>query len=448
MALRSLRAKGLLLALAFVALMAFVVWPKATPRKYPDRIPVRYWHMWTAEWADVIQRICDAFNESQSTYEVIPLIIPGSVGDTKPLLGVAGGDPPDVMTHWASVIPSWAAADWLVPLDAFMSKEELADFERETYPVARQIGMYRGRLFAIGVGLNAFGLYYLPDQLAEVGVTPKTFPRTLEELADLGTKLNQWDKRGNLTRLGFQPSWFSSLCESYGGGLYDWSTGRLTLNTPENLRALEFITAERKKVGFETVNRFNAGLDTGSFAGGWPFIGGALSITYDGQWRVEQIGKYAPTLNYRTIPLPPPKGGVPLAGTTNGNFMIIPRGAKQPQGAWEFIKFWSGLSDPARAAKFYTWGGWLPINDRIAQSPDYRAYLRRYPQFQTFVDVLRSPHYTTLPPVAYQQFLSDRATRAEDLSVRGTLAPREALRRFEQEVAHEIRRRKELGYVE
>ncbi|MFZ4508012.1 MAG: ABC transporter substrate-binding protein [Fimbriimonas sp.] len=441
------------LRLAFVLLLSvgfvsFLAWPTAQVNQYKGRTKVRYWHMWTGEWQVVIDRIVKAFNDSQDEYEVVALSIPWTVGDTKPLLGIAGGDPPDVMTHWASVVPSWAAANWLTPMDEVMTPAEIERFKRETYPVALQVGTYHDRVYGVSVGLNAFGLFYLPQHFREVGLDPDKFPATLEELAEASHKLTKFDSKGNLVRLGFLPSNFLSLSESYGGGLYDWKAGKLTINTPQNLRALQYIVDERKKIGFDKVLRFNSGLDTGSFAGGWPFIGGALSCTFDGQWRVEQIGKFAPNLEYRTIPVPPPQGGIPLAGTTNGNFMIIPKGAKEKKGALAFIKFWSGMDDPERAAKFYTWGGWLPLTDRVAKAKDYQAYLHKYPQFATFITVLASPNYTTAPPVAYQQFLTDRANRAEDLAVRGTMTPAQALKNLEQEVIAELQRRKDLGYDE
>ncbi len=61
-------------AAAGLALSFFLSDP--TERKYPDRVPVRMWHMWTAEWREVVEKIVDRYNESQTTYEVIPLSVP------------------------------------------------------------------------------------------------------------------------------------------------------------------------------------------------------------------------------------------------------------------------------------------------------------------------------------------------------------------------------------
>lgn len=433
--------------LAVAGLLIVFALPAPSPRAHPQRIPVRFWHMWTAEWKDVVERIVDRFNESQDVYEVIPLSVPGTAADSKFLLSVAGGDPPDVMAQWNSVIPKWAENRLLVPLNELMTPDEWARFQEEAYPAVKRIGMYRGNLYGVTTGLNIWACYIRLDHLAEENLDVKDFPDTLEGLAEWGERLHRFDERLGLVRLGFLPQWLIYFGPGFGGGFYDWDRGELLINTPENLRALEYLVQERRKLGFDNVIRFYSGLSTGIANVEWPFIGGALSITVDGQWRVEQLAKFAPDLEYDTRPIPPPRGGKEHYGWVNGNFMIIPVGAKQPEGAWEFIKFWSGIDNPERAAEFYTWGGWLPLSKAIADAPVYRQYVADHPQFQTFLDVLPSENVHPLPPVPYQVYLRDRIDRADDAAMRGTLTPQAALDRLEREIANEIRQRKELGYA-
>ncbi|RYG79726.1 extracellular solute-binding protein, partial [bacterium] len=252
---------------------------------------------------------------------------------------------------------------------------------------------------------------------------------------------------GEFTRIGFIPWGLKVYSEAFGGGLYDWDRGKVTINTPQNLRALEYIVARRKKLGYENVVRFEAGLTGADGAGGWRFLTGSYAMTLDGPWRVEQVGKFAPNFDYRTHILPPPKvGGRVGAGVANGNYMLIPSAAKHVDGAMDFVRFWSGLRNPERAAHFYVKGGWLPLTPAIANAPDYQAYLRKYPQFRTFVDLMSSPNLRVNPPVAYQQFLLDTVSRAEEAATRGRMSPAQALKNAEAELARELKRRKELGY--
>ncbi len=435
---------GVLMAVAAVAIVFAL--PGASPRAYPQREPVRFWHMWTAEWKVVVEDIVKRFNESQTEFEVIPLSVPGTAADSKFLLSVAGGDPPDVMAQWNQVIPKWADSGLIVALNELMSQEEWQAFQRDAYPAVKKIGMYKGNLYGVTTGLNIWACYCRADYLREAGLDPDRFPETLEGLVAWGEQLHRFDAHGGLTRIGFLPTMFAMYAPAFNGGFYDWNTGQILLDTPENLNALSYLVAQRKKLGFENVVRFESGLTVGIGNAEWPFIGGSYAIVVDGQWRVEQLAKYAPEVEYVTKPIPPPAGGQPHAGWINGNFMIIPKGAKHVKGAWEFIKFWSGLAQPERAAEFYTWGGWLPLCPAIAEAPMYKAYVRKHPQFQTFLDVLPSENVQPTPPVPYQVYLWDRITQTDDSAMRGTLTPEAALQRLKKEIAQEIAMRKDFGY--
>ena len=432
--------------LAVIGVITVFALPGGTPQRYPDRIPVRFWHMWTAEWKLVVEQIVDRFNESQDTYEVIPLSIPGTAADSKFLLAVAGGDPPDVMAQWNQVIPKWAESRLLVPLNELLSPEQWQEFQQTTYPAALKIGAYKGNLYGVTTGLDVYACFARVTDLREVGLDPDRVPETLEELVQWGQKLHKFTPEGSLTRIGFLPTDLKTYAPAFGGGFYDWTEGKVTLNTPANLRALAFLVDERKKLGFDNVIRFESGLTTGVANAQWPFIGGAYSITVDGQWRVEQIAKFAPELDYITFPIPPPEGGRKNAGWANGNFMVIPQGAKQVQGAWEFIKFWSGIENPERAAEFYTWGAWLPMNPAIAEAPKYKEFVAKNPQFTTFLDMLPSENLHPTPPVPYQVYLWDRITQADSAALRASLTPQAALERLETEIANEMAARAKFGY--
>jgi multiple sugar transport system substrate-binding protein len=411
------------------------------------RVQVRFWHMWTAEWKSVVDRIVARFNETQSTYEVVALSVPPAGAESKLLLAAVGGDPPDVMAEWQNVIPTWAKSGLLAPLDELMSEQDRATFARDAYPVVKRLGTYRGHLYGLTIGVNAWACYYRVDHLREIGADPGKLPDTLEELVAMGGRLNRFDAQGDLVRLGFLQQPFLPLLNFaplFGGGFYDEQKQELTLNTPENLRALTFLVEQRRALGIERAIRFDSAQNAG-FGLEWPFVTGSVSITVDGQWRVEQLAKYAPNLEYVVAPVPPPKGGKALAGFANGNFMIVPRAARNTAGAWAFIRFWSGLESPRAAAELYTWGGWLPGVRGVAAAPAFVDYLHHYPQFQSFIELLPSENQQTLPPVAFQTFLLDRIRAADEGAARGLLTPRAALERLEREVNEERARQRSVG---
>jgi multiple sugar transport system substrate-binding protein len=446
-------ASGLLWLAIAAALLIIVAVPWMIPgpgvRQYPHRKVVRFWHVWTGDWEKVVDNICDQFNASQTEYEVIPLSVPGDDADSKFLIAVAGDDPPDCMAQWQDVIPNWAESKLVVPLDTLMAPDEWARQQKSIFPAALRIGMFKGHLYGLTVGMNVYGLYYRPDYLREAGLDPDKFPTTLEGLSDWAAKLDKVDSDGNLTRVGWIPWGMRNFAPIFGGGLFDWNTNSLTLDTPDNMRALDWLVAQHGRLGFDRVVRFEASQHNASGGeGDWPFMTGAMAIDLDGQWRVQEVKRLAPDFDYRTAPIPPPAGGQRNSGFCNGNFMVIPSSAHDVAGAWAFIKFWSGLTDPDRAAKFYTAGGWLPMNRQVRDAPVYRDYIRQNPQFKTFVDLLDSPNLYPIPPVPYQVYLSDRVDRMEESACSGNATPMKAMAQLVLEMKRELRLRKEYGYVD
>ncbi|MBC8140317.1 MAG: ABC transporter substrate-binding protein [Armatimonadetes bacterium] len=409
------------------------------------RIPVTYWHMWSGQWQPAMDEVVADFNASQDKYEVIALQVPYAQADAKFMMAVAGGDPPDVMAQWTQAISTWSEGGILQPLETRMTPEERRFFEQETFPVIHENGWHKGHLYGLVMSVDLYACYYRPDDFRKAGLDPDKFPETLEELTAIGRKLDQKDASGRLTRLGFLPQGFTNYAPSFGGGFYDATTGKTSLDTDANRRAMSYLVDTSKAIGIEKVRRFNSGLKSQNGAA-WPFIDGSFAVALDGEWRVLQLAKYAPDLEYRVAPLPPPAGGKRLASFSNTGFLTIPAGAKHSEGAWAFIKFWSGLDNPERAAKYSTSFGWLPSSPRMANSPDYRAFLKKYPQYEAFVTLAASPNIVTTPPVPYQLFLLDRLITVDELAMRGALTPTQALAKLTSDTEQEKGRRKGLGY--
>ncbi len=417
------------------------------PRK--GRKTVHFWHLLSGQWQAPTEEMVRRYNESQSKYEVIPLLVPDKSADSKFLLSVAGGDPPDVMLHWTQAMSTWAEGGILTPLDSLMTADEMRRFKTESYPVIAKSGWYKGRLYGITVGFDLWTLFYRVDHFKEAGIDPDPakFPATLEGVVELGKQLDRKDKSGALTRIGFLPQTLINYVPSFGGWFYDEKQGELTINTPENLRALQFLVDQRKRIGFQEAIRFVSGLSS-SAGVDMPFIGGSYSIMMEGEWRVEHLRNFAPDLEYHTVFAPPPKGGRPRASFSSTNFITIPAGAKEVDGAWDFIRWWAGLDDLKGSAEFYPPFGWMPRGEAAVHTPQYQEYLRKAPQYQTFLNLAQSSNIEITPSTTYQLFLMDRITKIDDLAVRGSLSPEQALNQLEADVQQERQRRKDLGYAE
>lgn len=436
--------KAVLSALAGLAVVAILAPAPAPTQHYPQRQRVVFWHMWGNEFQPVVENIAKRFNESQTEYEVVPRFVPADGAMTKFLLSASGGKAPDLVSQWNPVLGTWSDRGLITPLEEVMSPEEVARYKREAYPIMKAHATYKGHLMAMIAGVDVTAVYYRLDQLKEVGVDKNHLPKTLEELMALGERLDRKDAQGHLRRIGFLPSSWKVLVPSFGG---DFGTSEhMTFDTPANRRAAEFVVANQRRLGFENVSRFNASqaADTGMTQ---PLIAGNFSMLLDGQWRVKQTADYAPNLDYCISPVPPPKGGKAMASMTDPNYLMIPRASTCPKGAWAFMKYWIGVDNAEAGGKNTADMGWLPYCDRVAHSTNYQAYLKKYPRYQTFLDLVASPNLQRFPVTSLQSYVTAEVGKAEDSTSRGTLTPEAALKGLDRTIDDELARQRRLGNV-
>lgn len=404
-----------------------------------------FWHSFAGEWQPIYEGMINRFNESQSKYEVISVVVPGEEITTKFLMSASGGATPDIILNWDPVLGTWADKGLIQPFDNLMTPEEKKEFLARTYPIVKRHEIYRGKIMALVDGLDLAAAYYRLDDLKEVGVDAQHLPKTMEELVALGRKLDKYDDQHRLRRVGFLPKGYAGYVPLFGGKFNDHR--HIVVNTPENLAALKFIAEQSNHYGFDAVNRFTSSLaaDAGP---SMPLIAGNYSIMFDGEWRVKQVVQYAPDLSYILAPMPPPAGGKANACLSSPNYLMIPKAAKQAQGAWEFAKFCVGFLHPEDGGRNMAEMGWLPNDPVIARSKSYLAYLKQYPQYKVFVDLMTSPNLEIPPQGPLQAFVMDQFVKAEDAVVRGSQTPEAALKTVAQNLANEQQRLRDLGEAE
>lgn len=401
-------------------------------RSTDDRETVLFWHFWGGDERAVVERIIARFNAAQGRYRVRGIAMPGNNLDVKLFLSVVGGAPPDLVNQDDPVLADWALRGAIVPLDEVASEAEINRLATWLFPAARTLGSFRGRMYGLCNGLDIRAMFVNRSMLREKGLE---VPDSIEALDALGESFPMGASQGVAESgpIAFLPNprTFWSWGIVFGGRFADPRSGRLTLDNPKLAQALAWMASYGQRYGTRALAQQSR--DQALPGKMFPLLAGYYVAIVDGQWRcrdveqrrIERQKKGIPADEIVVTSLPPPTGagfaGESDAGWVNGNFFLIPRGSRNPRGAWEFMKFWSGFDGFAgEAAACCAEGGWIPVSAEVVEHPRYREYLEQTPLMATFARLAASPRQIPRPNIPGAARL-DREVRAlaEQVMLRG-----------------------------
>jgi ABC-type glycerol-3-phosphate transport system substrate-binding protein len=408
------------------------------------REEVVFWHFWGGRDRPVVEEIVERFNASQDRYWVRAIAMPGNNLDLKFFLSVAGGDPPDLLNQDDPIVADWAHRGALVPLDELATAEEIATLGEWLFPAARQLATYNQRLYAMPNGLDIRALFYNKTVLDEHDLAP---PTTIAELDHIAETIAPASETSELARVGYLPNprrlWAWGAV--FGGRFFDPNAAAadnmVTADDPQIVAALEWMAGYSQRYGASRVAAFQSG-DQALTGASFPLVTNRrYALIMDGQWRVRDLAELSgnQTDEFGVVPLPAPDGGRQRAGWVNGNFFVVPRGARQPNGAWEFMKFWSGFGGhETEAARVCAAGGWIPVSRQVVDEPGFQEKLNDEPLLRTFVDLAASENQFPTPSLPVASFYNREViAAAEDVMYRGA-EPRERLQRAVQRVRRQL----------
>ncbi|HHV55793.1 MAG TPA: ABC transporter substrate-binding protein [Firmicutes bacterium] len=210
---------------------------------FAAEVTIEYYNGITGGDRPGMELLVRMFNQQYAgKYKVNMVIAPWDEYYTKIVVGVASGTAPDVgLMHWDR-IPEFAHQGVLRPIDDMFQALKLSpnDFLGST----GQLGIYKGKRYAIPLDAHPQVLYYDKDLFEKVGLpgTPRNPAQYLEYAKKLTMDKNgdgSTDVWGTLYRAG-SSTFYATLWQM--GGHYlggdDWS--EVTLNTPVARKALQF----------------------------------------------------------------------------------------------------------------------------------------------------------------------------------------------------------------
>ncbi|HEV6952057.1 MAG TPA: ABC transporter substrate-binding protein [Promicromonospora sp.] len=321
---------------------------------------VTFWGSWSGAQAKQLQQQADAFNEAQDEYDVT--YVGQELVEEKLLTALASGSVPDVVLWDRYNTPLYVPKNALTPLDEYIEADgvDLGQF----YDQAMGELVVDDQTWGLPLLVDNRSLFYNTELLEEAGVEPPTDWDSLKAAAEATTR-----RDGRLTVAGFaldDPGLFNIWLRQAGGQMFTDDGTATAFNSPEGLEVLEFWQSLLDAGVYEP--GFGEGVDA--------FAEGSVAMKYDGPWALTALDEAE--VGYGITQ--PPVGPDGDQGAGMGGFgLVIPAGAKNADGAWEFIKWWT--TRPENGVEFARTSGWIPANIEAANDPyftddhRYRAFI-------------------------------------------------------------------------
>jgi len=378
---------------------------------------VHIWSGWTGDPEETFERTLQLFNQAQSEFWVVNAST--IEDDSRIMRALTAGTPPDVFFFWKpSLLGVVAGLDCVEPLE---ERFDASGLKREEFVEGSlDLCTVNGRLVALPLLLDVFALFYDTQLFREAGLDPEKPPKTTDELLEYIVALTRIED-GKLRRMGYFIDYPEEALGLFGAEFYG-PDDRPQFDDPSCVQALELLSRIHAiQGGGQEIDAFRAGF--GEYTSpSHQFFVHKIAMYSVGQWWPELTERYAPEMDYAVAPFPcdTDPNGISFMG---GNLMCLPRGAKNPEGGWAFMRWVQTVEAQLAFAK--------PMNSmpnirKALESPELRSGGKLWVKFGEVADVALNSKMTFIrPTVISAQCLNEMKT-ATQFAVRGTKTPEQA----------------------
>ena len=386
-----------------------------------------------------------AFEDYQDEIGVRVTFAPGSGEGTgipqKLLTAIAGQQAPDIAFCDASVAPAWTQLQIMTDLTPYFERDGilLEDF----FPPCAASMAYRDRVWSIQWDADAnFPFFWNKGLFSDCGLDPEKPPTTIEEIDACAKEIDRVEG-GRATQIGIIP-WnqyggANSILTwgySFGGSFWTEGTNQVTPTDDHIVRALDWMVQSAKRIG---------GPDAVSIAppslSAHPFSTGKLGMACMVTPNLTEVQQLNPDLDIGSTLLPyqPPgatKGG---QGAWLGGWSgFIPRSAKQPDAAWEFLK-WFSVSDEGTSAQWDNIG--FPVGyAKAAVNETIKADKTAGVYYDTLAEMQH-----TRPLITVNNFYNQQLEEKVEFAVYGQVSPAQAMQQVQDLTNREAQRFERVG---
>ncbi|MDD5766598.1 MAG: ABC transporter substrate-binding protein [Candidatus Marinimicrobia bacterium] len=382
--------------------------------------------------------IVTAFNSAQDSIRVISNAIPWQEQEKKVLTAILSDNPPDAVSQFIPIV-KWASRMALIPLDKFIERDHFDT--TAIFPALWEEMRWQGHIFGIPVSSASYAFYYNKKLFRQAGLDPERPPKTWAEVIEYDKKLTRYDKAGNIIQMGFIPFYKSRLVASQNSPataiIIAWEKGAsflskdgktVTLVNPALIEATQWILDFLKPYPIHKIEAFSAGFGYGDQQA---FAAEKVAMMILPNIFPDYLRIHAPNVEYG-IALTPTMPGCQMASSTGSWWIAIPRGSKNPEAAWDFIKF--SASKKVQLDAYSVMDQNLFPANRLATAD---SIFLRDGKMQIFVTHLEHAQSPTIVPMAHDVFWREFYTAQEQI-VFGNQSIEKALGTAQTIIQHEL----------
>lgn len=293
---------------------------------------------WRTDWfPHMAQRMLDAFQSNHPNIRVYYSLDPPSESFNENMIaGFKSGTAPDVFQGCCSYFPIWEQEGYTLDLRPFIAdldQSTIADWDPVQYHALQSI---RGKIYGLPKYHGSLGLYYNKDLFdrCHVQYPDQTWTHTDYLAAMLALRDNQEDATSKFWGSTLDISWdrLQVHVNAWGGHFVDPQDPTQSLMAdPPALQALEWLRAR-----LQDDRVMATPLDLQKLDPVTAFLSGKLAMIEDGSWSLKTIlSNVQFSLGVASFPAGPARRATL---TTTDGFGIY-AGTKDPQAAWELLKF-------------------------------------------------------------------------------------------------------------
>jgi multiple sugar transport system substrate-binding protein len=282
------------------------------------------------------QKQADLFHQMHPAITIKVLQIPNNTNyDFKVQTLIAGGAAPDLFGSGDVILPTLFQKGYARDLTPYINRDHysLSDFFQEEFRAFK----YKGDIYALTDNWDTQVMYYNKDLFRKDGVAFPNKNWTWNDFRNAAIKLTHGSGPSKQYGAVFT-SWFAPVYDliwSYGGDIFSADGKSTLLNQPAAEQAIQWLADLYNK---DKVSPTPSML--GSTGPDLRFMSGRAAMMIDGGrwWASEFVGPPGIT-KFDWAAAPIPKGPKGRANFFHISCYLIARNAKNPDAAWEFLKF-------------------------------------------------------------------------------------------------------------